>query len=73
MITRADLGLERRAVPRNTMELDQARDIAELNAIKTSLWYTQNNISQAAKELGVSRVTLYRLMGKHRLSGQHVR
>jgi transcriptional regulator of acetoin/glycerol metabolism len=37
---------------------------AEREAIRLTLRNNSNNISRAARELGVSRVTLYRLMDK---------
>lgn len=44
--------------------LRQARENAELNALRHVLALTNNNISQAAELLGVSRPTLYDLMNK---------
>jgi transcriptional regulator of acetoin/glycerol metabolism len=38
---------------------------AERAAITTSLERAGNNITRAARELGVSRMTLYRLLDKH--------
>jgi len=67
LITRADLGLERRSAPRDQLALEQARASAERNAIQMTLQHAGNNITHAAKELGVSRMTLYRLLEKHRL------
>ncbi|HKJ96023.1 MAG TPA: helix-turn-helix domain-containing protein, partial [Gammaproteobacteria bacterium] len=40
---------------------------AERDAVLTSLRLARHNVSRAARELGVSRVTLYRLMEKHAL------
>lgn len=68
LITAVDLGLEcggEQAVP----TLEEARNQAERQAIRRSLRKAGNNVSAAAKLLGVSRVTLYRLMEKHRLPG----
>ena len=45
--------------------LDSARTQAEREAIHLSLQRVGRNVSQAARELGVSRMTLYRLMEKH--------
>jgi two-component system response regulator HydG len=45
--------------------LDNARIQAEREAIHLSLQRVGRNVSQAARELGVSRMTLYRLMEKH--------
>lgn len=48
--------------------LGSSRLSAERVAIGESLARSGNNISQAARELGVSRMTLYRLMAKHAIS-----
>lgn len=48
--------------------LGNSRLSAERVAIGESLARSGNNISQAARELGVSRMTLYRLMAKHAIS-----
>jgi DNA-binding NtrC family response regulator len=47
------------------MGLDEARDKAEANAIEEALFSQGYNFSRAAKVLGISRVTLYRLASKH--------
>lgn len=64
-LSREDLGLERRAFPRGNMTLDEARTAAEMRAILTALDRTSGNITVAADQLGVCRMTLYRLMKKH--------
>ena len=68
LITPADLGLEDRldAPPRDA--LDEARTEAERSAIFCSLQSSGRNVSQAARQLGVSRMTLYRLMAKHSIT-----
>lgn len=48
--------------------LGNSRLSAERIAIGESLARSGNNISQAARDLGVSRMTLYRLMAKHAIS-----
>jgi DNA-binding NtrC family response regulator len=48
--------------------LDNTRGSAERTAIWNSLARCGNNISQAARDLGVSRMTLYRLMAKHSIA-----
>ena len=48
--------------------LGSSRLSAERIAIGESLARSGNNISRAARELGVSRMTLYRLMAKHEIS-----
>lgn len=65
LITPQDLGLERRSSPRNGEALDDARIRAERSAIHISLQRAGKNITHAARDLGVSRMTLYRLMEKH--------
>jgi DNA-binding NtrC family response regulator len=65
LITPQDLGLERRNGTRNGAALDDARIRAERNAIYVSLQRTGKNITHAAHDLGISRMTLYRLMEKH--------
>ncbi|WP_306766776.1 sigma-54 dependent transcriptional regulator [Halomonas sp. LBP4] len=66
LITPADLGLERRQCAfRHAVMLEQARDIAEREAIRAALARNKHKILHAARELGVSRVTLYRLIEKH--------
>ncbi|OBS10708.1 sigma-54 dependent transcriptional regulator [Acidihalobacter prosperus] len=67
-ITPADLGLDGRNDPSvKLMTLDEARSDAEAEAIRKCLRRTDNNISQAARNLGISRVTLYRLMEKYEI------
>ena len=65
-ISACDLGL----LPANVVAspgLDSARTLAEREAISLALTRAGNNVTHAARGLGVSRMTLYRLMGKHRL------
>ena len=56
---------ERRAVPIN---LRAAREVADRRAIRQAMSRTENNISGAAKLLGISRPTLYDLLKQYRLS-----
>lgn len=65
LITPQDLGLERRNGLRNGDALDDARLRAERSAIYVSLQRSGKNITHAAHDLGISRMTLYRLMEKH--------
>lgn len=66
LITPDDLGLERRQyASRHRLTLEQARDMAECDAIKAALARNKSKVIHAARELGVSRVTLYRLIDKH--------
>jgi DNA-binding NtrC family response regulator len=71
LITPTDLGLERRTFGRHMLTLEEARSTAEREAIQTALRHTHKNVSKAAQELGVSRVTLYRLMEKCGLHQTH--
>ncbi|MET0963989.1 MAG: sigma-54 dependent transcriptional regulator [Noviherbaspirillum sp.] len=64
LLVPADLGLEGEPV-RSLVGLDIARTQAEREAIHLSLLRVGRNVSQAARDLGVSRMTLYRLMEKH--------
>ncbi len=64
LITPKDLGLEKRAEPRNVISLDDAREKAEIEVIQRYLQMNNNNVSKTARDLGVSRVTLYRLINK---------
>lgn len=58
-----DLGLAPR--PPHSGGLDASRIDAERAAIGASLDRTGRNITHAARDLGVSRMTLYRLLAKH--------
>ncbi len=66
-ITAQDLGLTRTNCVRADQTLDQARGEAEKNLVENTLERARHNISEAARQLGVSRVTLYRLMEKYGL------
>lgn len=65
MITPADLGLQECETLDMVMPLEQARAHAEELAVRSCLSHSMNNVSKAAKLLGVSRVTLYRMMDKY--------
>ena len=66
-ITAIDLGLAQQQAARET-DLDGARTHAEREVIRHTLLRVGHNITHAARELGVSRMTLYRLMDKHGLA-----
>jgi DNA-binding NtrC family response regulator len=63
-ITPHDLGLQHGDGVAGT-DLGQARTAAERDVINRALNRVGSNITLAARELGVSRMTLYRLMDKH--------
>ncbi|MGI9024126.1 MAG: helix-turn-helix domain-containing protein, partial [Burkholderiaceae bacterium] len=65
LVTIADLGLQQRAELEFGEALGEARISAERHAITAGLHRAQKNVSQTARDLGVSRMTLYRLMAKH--------
>jgi len=68
LITPGDLGLDRRDPRRTGRTLREARTQADIVAIRRALRGSRNNLSLAARDLGVSRVTLYRLMEKYGIS-----
>jgi len=64
-----DLGLERTSkLPPVLGTLEEYKLQAERQAIGDALLQYSQNLSQAARALGVSRPTLYRLLHKHQLS-----
>jgi DNA-binding NtrC family response regulator len=67
LIGPADLGLAEVESPA-CLELDAARTLAERDAICLTLTRVGRNVTRAARELGVSRMTLYRLMDKHSIA-----
>ena len=72
LIGPVDLGLEDRSESHSWDALEEARTRAERGAISVSLQHAGKNVTEAAKQLGVSRMTLYRLMAKHGI-GQDLR
>jgi transcriptional regulator with PAS, ATPase and Fis domain len=71
LITALDLGI---AKPRAKHELNSLKDVkndAEHHAVRLELMKTKNNVSLAAKNLAISRVTLYRLISKYEINTQH--
>ncbi len=64
----ADLGLKQPEEKPSRVPLDEARMNAERHAISETLHSAGKNVSFAAKQLQVSRMTLYRLMAKHHIN-----
>ncbi|HEX6734010.1 MAG TPA: sigma-54 dependent transcriptional regulator [Azonexus sp.] len=67
LISAADLGLEGHVpeVPSSTLE--EARASFDRTLLQNSLRANANNVSKTARQLGVSRITLYRMMCKHNI------
>ena len=70
-LTPEDLGMERRVSDTGRATLEGARAKAEIDAIRAALRRCQHNVSEAARELGISRATLYRLLERYGLSGPY--
>lgn len=70
LIKPRDLGLDQDAPNSTLITLAEARAQAEKEAIEKTLSVMRNNVSNAAKRLGISRVTLYRLMELHSIDWQ---
>ncbi len=66
-ISPADLELDRRQCRGLLTTLAEARAEADRQVIRATLRYCRNNITRAARQLGVSRVTLYKLIEKYGL------
>ncbi len=69
-VTAGDLDLQSGIIPSDDVlpiNLRAAREIADRKAIRQAMSRTDNNISGAAKLLGVSRPTLYDLLKQYRL------
>jgi two-component system NtrC family response regulator len=70
-VTAGDLDLQGGIVPSHEVlpiNLRAAREVADRKAIRQAMSRTENNISGAAKLLGISRPTLYDLLKQYRLS-----
>jgi DNA-binding NtrC family response regulator len=65
LIAPHDLGLVSQHPPHHEAGLGESRIRAERAAIDASLARAGRNVTHAARELGVSRMTLYRLLAKH--------
>jgi DNA-binding NtrC family response regulator len=60
-----DLGLAPGVVVSAPAVLDDARTRSERSALRACLDRSGHNVSRAARDLGVSRTTMYRLLAKH--------
>ncbi|HEY5722101.1 MAG TPA: PEP-CTERM-box response regulator transcription factor [Allosphingosinicella sp.] len=67
MITAEDLDLETEEEDSLPVNLKSARELADRRAIRQALARSENNISNTAKLLGISRPTLYDLMKQYGL------
>jgi DNA-binding NtrC family response regulator len=65
LITPDDLGLARGIPAPVSAALDDARMRSERLALRDCLDRSGQNVSRAARDLGVSRTTMYRLLSKH--------
>jgi two-component system NtrC family response regulator len=63
-VSEADLELTAAHVPLAGRTLQESRDELERQIVTQSLERNKGNISAAAKELGISRPTLYELLEK---------
>ncbi len=66
LISAGDLDLDQ-FTAQQTVTLAEARESAEKRAIEAALLRHRHRLTEAAADLGISRVTLYRLMGAHGL------
>ncbi|MCU0835770.1 MAG: sigma-54 dependent transcriptional regulator [Chromatiaceae bacterium] len=66
-ISPTDLGLTSPSRTQDSLTLQAARELAEAEAIRDALRRTGRNMTRAAEDLQISRMTLYRLLQKHGL------
>ena len=67
----ADLGLAEQGIADEAPRpLAEVRDKAERAALQNALRSNAGNVTQAAKTLRISRMTMYRMMEKHGLGGE---
>jgi DNA-binding NtrC family response regulator len=68
LLTPSDLGLDKRNRERISVKtLEQARAEADRETILSTMRHTRSNMTRAARNLGISRVSLYRLIDKYQL------
>ena len=68
LIEPEDMGLIPTDKPTDSLTLSMARAKADQQALVTALHFSSNNISEAARKLGISRVTFYRMLDKYKLA-----
>jgi len=66
-ITAEDLEINNDGTTKKPLNLKQIRDEAERNAILRALNHANDNISETAKSLGITRPTLYNMLEKYKL------
>ena len=71
LIGPGDLGLNGEGNAQAAGTLEEARASFDRNILEISLRNNGNNVSRAARQLGVSRVTFYRMMNKHNIGAPH--
>ena len=71
LISAADLGLDAFKEEPQNETLENARATLDRTIVENCLRANANNVSKAARQLGVSRVTLYRMMNKHNVAVVH--
>jgi DNA-binding NtrC family response regulator len=67
LISATDLGLDACLDETPTSTLEDARASLDRSLVENTLRANANNVSKTARQLGVSRVTLYRMMCKHNI------
>jgi DNA-binding NtrC family response regulator len=64
LIMPSDLGLSSRGASGTVSSLEQARSMSDRDLILNALERNRHNMAATARQLGISRVTLYRLVNK---------
>ncbi|MBN8463719.1 MAG: sigma-54-dependent Fis family transcriptional regulator [Dechloromonas sp.] len=64
LVGSADMGFEAADLEPAAVTLEAARASFERDIVETSLRANSNNVSKTARQLGISRVTLYRVMNR---------
>jgi transcriptional regulator with GAF, ATPase, and Fis domain len=67
LLSPADLNLDKRNKIRTQRTLEEARALADRESIMSSMYLADSNISRAAELLGITRVSLHRLIKKYQL------